>query len=139
MSNSLTLVNPYVLLDGVDVTAYVKQLTLKGIQLMADDTSGSGVTAKEYSPTIKDADLSMIFQFVLGAGATEETLWSIYNGGTAVDFIVGAAGSSGGTATPNWSGSCIIREAPFVDGDVGELVSLPVGFQPTGAISRNVS
>lgn len=139
MPNSLTLVNPYVLLDGVDLTAYVKELTLKGIQLMSEDTAGSGVTAKEYTPTIKDSDLSMIFQFVLGAGATEESLWSIYNGGTAVAFTVGASGSSGGTATPNFTGNCIIRDAPFINGKVGDTVDLPVGFQPTGAVGRNVS
>lgn len=138
---TLVLTNPYCVIDGVNLTGKIRKLTLKGSMATHVDTAnttGTGVTSETYVAGMKTGAFEPVFNFVLGAGDVERTLWAIWNAGTAVAFTAAAAGSTAGTANPHFGGSVLLTEAPFIDGAHGEKVEYQPVFQVTGPIAATL-
>ena len=136
---TLVFTNPYLVLDGVNLTGYVRKVTLKGVKAVHEDTAntaGTGVSARTYVGGLKEYGFEPVFNFALGAGLTEATLWAIWNAGTAVGFTCANAGSTAGTANPHYSGSALITDFAGVDGAIGEKGEAQPVFKVTGDIAR---
>jgi hypothetical protein len=131
--------NWYVLLNSVDLSAYVRNVSPSLQQETADDTAGSNVTAREHVPTIKNATVSIAFNLELGAGAVEATLWAVYLGGAEVALHYAADGSTPAAANPVYQQNVVLTSFPPFEGDVGSKGEVTAQFQVTGAITRDIT
>jgi len=129
----------YVLLNSVDMSAFVRNVSPSLQQETGDDTAGSAVTAREFVPTIKNGTIAITLNLELGAGAVEATLWAIYNGGVAVPLHYAAVGSTPGAANPVYQQNVILTSFPPFEGDVGTKGEVTVQFQITGAVTRDIT
>lgn len=131
--------NYYLLLNSVNLSAYVRNLSLKLANETGDDTAGANITAREYAPTIKTGNLTVTFNLELGAGAVEATLWAIYNGNAAVAFSCAVDGSTASASNPVYSGSVILTDFPPFEGEVGTKGEVTVQLPTTGAVTRAIA
>lgn len=131
--------NYYVLLNSVDLTAYVRNIQPNFQQETGDDTAGASVTAREFVPTIKNASIALTFNLELGAGAVEATLWAIYDGNAAVTLTWAAGGSTPAADNPVYTASVVLTSFPPFEGEVGTKGEVTVQFQVTGAVSRDIT
>ena len=131
--------NWYVLLNSVDLSAYVRNVSPNFQQETGDDTAGSNVTAREFLPTIKNATISITFNLELGAGAVEATLWAIYDGAAAVALNYAADGSTPAAANPVYQTNVVLTSFPPFEGDVGSKGEVTAQFQITGPITRDIT
>lgn len=131
--------NWYVLLNSVDLSAYVRNVSPDYQQETGDDTAGSNVSAREHVPTIKNGTVSITFNLELGAGAVEATLWAVYNGAAAVTLHYAAGGSTPAADNPVYQQSVVLTSFPALSGDVGTKGEVTVQFQVTGAVTRDIT
>ena len=131
--------NWYFLLNAVDLSAHVRSLSWKPKQNTGVDTAGANVTAEEYQPTIKDGDLTVVMNNVLGAGGPEATLWAVFDGAVAVSASWGPDGATAGAATPVMTGSVVLTDYNPFDGTVGDKMEITANFKASGAVTRDIT
>ena len=131
----------HVTINSVDFTSYVRSasLELNGDQVEFTSMASSG--AREYRLGLKSGTLNVELNddFANSASATDQALWSIWNSGANVTFIIRPTSSAVSTSNPNYTGSVTPTNFPAVGGAVGDASVKSISWPTTGAISRATS
>lgn len=128
----------FVSINGVDLSAFVRSVTLNYSADLQEDTS-MGDSTRTRIGGLKDWSVDVTFKQDFDSGSVDGTLFSLV-GGSAVTIIVRPDKSDGvSTTNPNYTGSCILESYNPVDNAVGDLAEVSVTFQCAGALSRNTA
>lgn len=133
----MMLNDAFVSINGVDLSAFVKQVRLDYNAAALDDTV-MGDATKSSVGGLKEWSGQVDFLDDYGASAPDVSLFSIV--GTVVTVIIRPDKSDGvGATNPNYTGSALLTSFMPVSGSVGELATTTLSFVSAGTLSRATS
>ncbi len=133
------LKNPYTLVNGVDLSPFVKSVSFELMADEVDTTTASATGSKSRLVGLKDGKVSITFLQDYAASTVDPTLWGIWNAGNPVTVEVRADAAARSATNPAWSGSFILPNYSPLGGSVGQAVETQVEFLANGAPSRLTS
>ncbi len=128
--------NAYITVNGVDLTPFVRSSSLKVAGEELDDTA-MGDDWRSRLGGLKDWSISIEFNQDFAASGVDQTLWALLNTVTAV--IYNPAGSTTSTTNPRYSGNVLVSDYSPMDGSVGDLATVSVSWNASGALARATS
>ena len=129
------LKNAYLLVNSVDLSAHVNQISFSASLDAVEDTAMAD-NSRSYLPGLRNGTFTVNFNADDAAGAVSASLWTVYTGGAAVAFEVRNDAGSVTTTNPKYTGNCILTDYSPVDGSVGDLNTNAATFQITGDVTR---
>ena len=132
----LILEDAFVSVDGNDISASVKSVTVNYSAEMQDDTT-MGDDTKSNKGGLKNwsAEVELLQDFA--AGELDSILFPLV--GTTVVVIFRPTSAVVGPSNPNYTGNGTIESYPPLGGTVGDLASTTISIQPAGTLSRATS
>lgn len=130
---SLALTDAYVVVNSVNLSAFVKSVTLNLSAAELDDTA-MGDTYTSRIGGLKDGSISLTFNQDFASSAVSQSIDSLL--GTVVTFEIRPTSSSVGTTNPKWTGSLLVTENVPVAGTVGDLAAVSVTWPTSGTVTR---
>ena len=127
--------NVVVKIGGVDLSAFVSNVSLSSSADAIETTTFSSGGARERVSGLKDNSVTIDFMQDYAAAAVEATVYPLI-GSTAVAFEILPNGTAVGASNPKYTGSLIVTDWTPVAGAVGELLTASVTWPITGAITK---
>ncbi len=131
------ITNAYVLINSVDLSTSVRQVTLNYSAEQQDDTA-MGDSARSRIPGLKDWSLDIEFFQDYAASKVDATLFSLIG---AAPFAIEIRGDSGSVSAtnPKYTGNATLESYQPVAGTVGENQMAPVRLMGVGTLTRATS
>ena len=127
MATSTYLSNPTVTVNAVALTGFATAATLTRTNT-AQDTTVFGNTARVYSATIEDNELTVSLYMTYGASETYATLATLV--GTATTVIVKPTSSATGATNPAFTlTNTYLESLPVINANLGEISSIDITFR----------
>jgi hypothetical protein len=133
---NVVLTNAFVSLNAVNLSAFVRSVTLNYAAELQDDTV-MGDSARSRIGGLKDWSIQVEFFQDYAAAAVDETLFTLVGSTFAVE--VRHSGASASPTNPKYTGTGILESYQPVGGAVGENLMAPVVVQGVGTLSRGTS
>lgn len=133
---TLVSTNAYVLINAVDLSDHVKQVTLD-YQAELVDFTAMGADTRVRKGGLKDWTLTVEFFEDYAASKVDATLFPIV--GSAVTVEVRAVNSARSSTNPGYNGSAVLESMPAVAGNIGEAAMAQAVFRAAGTLSRSTS
>ena len=133
----LVLVNAQVLVNAVDLSDHVRQVTLNYKAELQDDTHMSDTT-RERVPGLLDWDLSVDFNQDFAAAKVDATLFPLV-GAAAFAVEVRPVAAARSATNPGYNGSAVLADYPILGQQVGALATTTVKFSAAGTLSRSTA
>ena len=127
--------NVVVKIGGVDLSAFVSNVSLSSSADAIEVTSFSSAGARERVSGLKDNSVTIDFMQDYAAAAVEATVYPLI-GSTAISFEILPNGTAVSATNPKYTGSLIVVDWTPVAGAVGELLTASVTWPITGAITK---
>lgn len=127
------LTNAYVVLNSVNLSDHVKQVTLD-YKAELQDSTAMGDTTRERLGGLKDWTLTIEFFQDYAASNVEATLFPLVGTTFAVEVRADAGAVS--TSNPKYTGTGILEGLPLVSGSVGDMAMASVTINAAGALTR---
>ena len=127
--------NVVVKIGGVDLSAFVSNVSLSSSADAIEVTSFSSAGARERVSGLKDNSVTIDFMQDYAASAVEATVYPLI-GSTAISFEILPHGTAVSATNPKYTGSLIVVDWTPVAGAVGELLTASVTWPITGAITK---
>ena len=124
-----------VVLNGVDLTAHVKSVTLT-YEAEEQDSTAMGDQARRRRGGLKDWSASLNFNQDFDAGAVDATIWAIV--GTNVPLTITPTSGAVSATNPRYSGTVLVRSYTPIDGSVGDLGEAATELPGDGIMQRLV-
>lgn len=131
------LTNAYVLLNSVDLSDHVKQVTITYGAEMVDDTTMSA-TARSRLPGLIDWSIQIEFANDYVAAEVDATLFPLV-GAAAFAIELRADAGAVSASNPKYTGNALLESYQPISGAVGGLAMGPVTLQGKGALARATS
>jgi len=128
------ITNAYVSINSVDLSAFVKQVTLDWKAEVQDDTS-MGATARSRLPGLRDWSFDVEFFQGYGASEVDATLFSLV-GASAFAVELRGDGAAVSATNPKYTGTALLENYQPVAGTVGEAQMAPARFVGRGTLTR---
>jgi hypothetical protein len=130
--------NGYLLLNGVDLSAYVRQMS---VDLPTDsvDATTMGATNKQNLPGLGDFGLSVTFAQDFGASLVDQTLAPLVTGRQTFGVEVRATNAARSTTNPAYTCTVFCDSYSPIGGSVGDLLGATATFKPAGNYARQTS
>jgi hypothetical protein len=125
----------YLTLNGVDLSDWVKSITIKD-DVEAQDVTTMGATAKVEAPGLFAPGLSVTFKQDRANSAVDQTLAALR--GTTTAVVIRAASAAKGATNPEWGATVFIKSYSPISGNVGEYEDAQVEFGMASAWGRTV-
>lgn len=128
--------NPFLMVDGHDLSAYVKSVEVdrKKDEL---DTTASGDGGHTQIPGLPKDSFTLNLYQDKDFGVLDRIISDIYEAETSVVVEVCEQGSTVSVSNPSFTGNAKVFEHKPISGDVGVVSMTPVVFVVDGAISRS--
>jgi hypothetical protein len=127
MATSTYLSNPTVTVNAVALTGFATAATLTRTNT-AQDTTVFGNTARVYSATIEDNELTVSLYMTYGASETYATLATLV--GTATTVVVKPTSASTGATNPAFTlTNTYLETLPVLNATLGEISSIDITFR----------
>jgi len=127
MATSTYLSNPTVTVNSVALTGFATAATLTRTNT-AQDTTVFGNTARVYSATIEDNELTVSLYMTYGASETYATLATLV--GTATTVVVKPTSSATGATNPAFTlTNTYLETLPVLNATLGEISSIDITFR----------
>jgi len=127
MATSTYLSNPTVTVNAVALTGFATAATLTRTNT-AQDTTVFGNTARVYSATIEDNELTVSLYMTYGASETYATLSTLV--GTATTVVVKPTSASTGATNPAFTlTNTYLETLPVLNATLGEISSIDITFR----------
>lgn len=126
----------YLVLNSVNLSAWVKQITIKD-DVEAHDVTTMGATAKVEAPGLFAPGLSVTFKQDRAASAVDQTLAAIR--GTTCPVEVRASSAAVSATNPKWTATVFVKSYTPISGNVGEYEDISVEFGLATAWTRATS
>lgn len=130
---SFAFVDAKVTVNAVDLSAYVRQVTINTSADQLEDTA-MGDTFRSRLGGLKDWSVNIEFNSDYAAGAVDATLWPLL--GTTTTVTVKATSAANSVTNPQYSGPVVVSGHTPVGGSVGDLATVSVTWQGAGALTR---
>lgn len=126
-----------VLLNAVDISAYIKKGELS-LESEAQDTTTFGDAGwKTFLGGLRSGELSLDYLNDVAASALDSIMFPLL--GTVVTFEVRAVNTARSTSNPAYTGSVLIKEWKPLGGGVGDVNGAGVSYPTTGAVARQTT
>lgn len=127
--------NVVVKIGGVDLSAFVSNVSLSSSADAIETTNFSSGGARERVSGLKDNSVTIDFMNDYAAASVEATVFPLI-GSTAIAFEILPNGTAVSATNPKYTGSLIVVDWTPVNGAVGELLTASVTWPITGAITK---
>lgn len=131
-----TFTDPYVSINGVDLSDYVMSVDFVDQYDTHDNTAGAA-TGRSNRAGIQNPSMTVTFLQDHGTGTVDQTIGPLV-GAAAFAIIYKPAGPTTAVTNPKWTGNAIIGSYP-VGGTVADQDVTTVPFLPAGAWTRATS
>lgn len=130
------LTNPQVIINSVDLSNHVDQVTVE--QTFADvDTTAFGSSSKTRTSGLGDHKITVEFQQDYATAEVDATLYPLI--GTVTTFNIKPVNTATSTTNPAYTGSVLITDYKPLDGKIGDLTKMSLTWPVSGAITRATS
>ena len=133
----VVLKNAYVMINNVDLSDHVKQVTVNYSAESLENTA-MGATTKSRQGGLLDWSVEVEFYQDYASGKVDATLFPLV-GAAAFAIHVKPENATISAANPDFTGNVILPEYSPVSGSVGELSTVSVTFEAAGALTRDVT
>lgn len=130
--------NAYLLLNSVNLSDHVQQLTVTWAKTDVDITA-MGDGGKMHLAGLEDNKIAVTFWQDHAGASVGPTLDAIFAGGTAVAFKIADSGTAFSATNPTYSGSAIAIDYTPVAGAVGAGQQAVVNLSVNGVITPGTS
>lgn len=132
----LVLTNAKVLINAVDLSAYVRQVSVN-YQAELQDKTAMGASAHARIGGLKDWSLDIEFNQDFAASQVDATLFGIV--GTSVVVDVQPVNAARSVTNPSYNGNAILESYKPVSGKVGDMFIAPITMRGDGVLNRSTS
>lgn len=132
---ALALLNEFIQINSVDISAHCRQGTLAFESTDLDSTT-FGDTWNEHTGGLKSGTLTIEALDDFAASQLDDTLWPLL--GTVVTFEVRPTADPVATDNPSYTGSVFIQQHSL-GGSLNELATKSLTFPTSGTVSRATS
>jgi hypothetical protein len=123
---------------GVDLSAYVKQVTLDtGNE--AVDLTAMGNNTRLYGSGMRTVSISVDFLQDFAASKVDATISAAMLANTTIQINIMPAGTTASATNPRYWCLCIVESYTALSGNVGEAGTAKATFKPTGDLTRATS
>lgn len=130
----MVLKNAYVLINAVNLSAYVRKVTIDyGAEII--EKTAMSANSKQRIAGLKDWSADIEFNQDYAAGAVDATLFPLV-GAAAFTVEVRADAGARSTTNPAYTGNGVLEKYPPLDGSVGQLLTTKATIQGDGDMSR---
>jgi len=127
MATSTYLSNPTVTVNSVALTGFATAATLTRTNT-AQDTTVFGNTARVYSATIEDNELTVSLYMTYAASETYATLATLV--GTATTVVVKPTSAATSATNPGFTlTNTYLESLPVLNANLGEISSIDITFK----------
>lgn len=132
----MVLTNGYLLINAVNLSAWVKEMSL---DYSADlkDSETMGDTTHEKTGGLKDWTLTATMLNDYAAGGPDATLFPLV--GTSVAIEARADAGARSVTNPGYTGNAVVESYNPVAGSVGDMAACQVTLRCNGALSRQTA
>ena len=130
----MILKNPYLLLNGVDLSGKIRQLELNDDIDIQDATCGNAAGAKSVEGGLTSWSAAITFLQDYTAGSVDATLWAAHGTVVAVEFR--PSGSAVGATNPKYTGNVLVKYDKPIGGQIGNEIETSTTLTGSGALSR---
>ena len=121
--------------NSVDLSAYVQSVTLNYNPELQDDTA-MGDTARSRAQGLIDWSMDVTFFQDFDSGTVDDTLFSIASGSASVSAVLKPTSAAVSTSNPSYTGNVVIGTYQAVAGTVGDMATVTVNFASAGTLTR---
>ncbi|MGA9851841.1 MAG: radical SAM protein [Gammaproteobacteria bacterium] len=132
----IVLDNAQVLIDSVDLSAYVKQVSIS-YKAGALDNTAMGDTTKSSMGGLLDWSMSIDFFQDFGSETVDATLFPLIGTTTTID--VKAVSGARSATNPSFTGTCLVESYEPLSGSVGQEAMTKLSLVAAGDLSRATS
>lgn len=134
---SIVLTNAQVLVNAVDLSAFVKSVK---INYKADtpENTAMGSSTKTRLPGLKDWDLELELNQDWALSSVDATLFPLV-GAAAFAVEVRPVNAARSTTNPGYTGNALITDYSPIGNKVGDVAAAPVKLVGTGTLARQTS
>ena len=133
---TVTFTNGKFEVNGTDLSAYTKSVTLNYSAEMLDKTA-FGATSRARTAGLKAWSVDVKFNQDFASGRTDATLWSLV--GTTSCVEIRPTNTCSTTINPIFSGIAVLDKYPPISGAVGALLEVSASFQSASDLARNTT
>jgi len=126
--------DPYLLVNSVDLSDYVRQVTINYGAEILDKTAGT-TNSKEKIAGLKDWSLSIELNQDFATSAVDDTLFDLV-GAAEFAVVIKPNGSVTGSSNPSFSGNGVLASYPPLGASVGQLITTSITIEGSGDLSR---
>jgi hypothetical protein len=133
---SLILLNPQVVINSVDLTVHVDQITIES-NLADIDVSTFGTASKLHLAGLSDNKFTISFLQDFAIGSVDQTIWPLVGGTTAVS--VKPVNSATSSTNPAYTFVVVVLDWKPIDASVGAVSKIAASWPISGVITRNTT
>lgn len=134
---SFVLTNAYCLLNAVDLSDHVKQITVNFKADTPENTAMSQTTRNRLAG-LKDWDVDIEFNQDFALAKVDATLFPLVGAAAfAIEFRPDAGARS--TTNPGYTGNALLADYKILGNKVGDVAGTPIKLMGTGTLTRNTS
>jgi hypothetical protein len=130
------LTDASLIVNSVDLSAYVTSITLSQSADSVEDTS-MGDTSRTYLGGLTTGTLDVSFNQDFAAAKTEATIYPLL--GTTTTCVVKATSGSVSATNPTYTFSALVTEWTSVEGAVGDIAVANVSWPISGSVTKATS
>jgi len=133
---SFAFTNASLVLNSVDLSAYVRSVTLN-IEMDELEDTAMGDTYRSRLGGLRDYSLDVEFNQDFANSAVDQTVYPLLMSQlTATAFVLKPVNAAVSTTNPSYSGSVLVREYTPVEGSVGDLAVTSASWPGSGTLTR---
>jgi hypothetical protein len=129
----------YISVNSVDLSYWGFNIDVNLQKDQVEVTGFNSTGTKEYLPGNKDEEIVASFRQDYGNGGPDQTLWPLYNGGSAFPIAVRPTSGSATNTNPVYSGSATLYEYHPIDGALGAVSEIQCTFKVQGGLTRGTA
>lgn len=133
-----SIATPYILINSVDLTDHLKDVTLT-YEADETETTASNTVAlggnKSYIAGLKSWKIDATIQQDYAAAKTDATLFPLV-GAAPFAVLIKPVNTTVSATNPSFAGNVILTSYPPMTGAVGELAVVKITLRGTGALTR---
>lgn len=133
---SFAFINAFVSINGVDLSASVRSVTINTEAEDLEDTA-MGDTYRSRIGGLKDWSIDVELNQDFTAAQADATIFPLL--GTVTAVVIKPVNTTVAATNPQYSGNVLVSEYNPLDGSVGDLATTSVSWPGAGALTRATS
>lgn len=138
MATKFVIKNPSITVNSVDLSAWVKEVSLEEKFTVLDATTSNSAGAKGVEAGIVEYVLNLLFVQDFTSAAVEQTINAVGSSlvGTKTTIVVQPTAGAASVTNPKWTGTVLVSEWMPLKGKIGDLAEVQVSWPADGAFTK---